>query len=395
VRKKIEEIRKGIAGHFYTLGELLGEIKDGGFHVQWGFQNFGLWLKQSGLDLSESAGYYLIKIVHTTKELGIPREQVEQIKLSKLREVCRLAPKTHGKQIKRLLDACTPDKDGNEMSLEDVRLAVQKVEGGAELDDKDTKIDLFVFLTVKVTTTAKQVIEDAFELARCKHGDSIDAEGNPVDISNGKCLELIAADFLAGADEVEQEDEIMQVEQKLLPAVSGAVDEPVGPEYVPTPIPEDTFTDAEVVKSDELILPSDEEVVVENHVSPVEEAPLEAPVVENPTGTKGRLVSDLIIPSDVDRVVSASKQHMADAATRVESNRILDIDVKAVEQRIAADLAAKNNDVDPMLEDVRAEIAAEEFAEASDAVIALALVRRHRIGTARALNLIKAVRGAK
>ena len=63
VRQKVEEIRRGIAGRFIELGTLLGEIKDGGFHVIWGHANFGLWLKSSGLDLGESAAYYLIKIV--------------------------------------------------------------------------------------------------------------------------------------------------------------------------------------------------------------------------------------------------------------------------------------------------------------------------------------------
>ena len=190
--KKIEEIRRGISGRFIDLGELLAEVKDGGYHVHLGFQNFGLWLKQSGLDLGESACYYLIKITRTAKDLNIPREQLEQIKLSKLREICRLDPKTHSKQIKQLMDACTPDKDGNEMSLEDCRINVQKIEGGVEIGDNDTKIDLFVFMTLKVSTTQKQVIEDAVELVRAKHGDTMDADGNPAEISIGKAVELMA-----------------------------------------------------------------------------------------------------------------------------------------------------------------------------------------------------------
>ena len=51
VRKKIEEIRKSISGRFFDLGELLSEIKEGGFHMTWGYANFGEWLEKSGLDM--------------------------------------------------------------------------------------------------------------------------------------------------------------------------------------------------------------------------------------------------------------------------------------------------------------------------------------------------------
>jgi hypothetical protein len=213
VRQKIEEIRKNITGRFFDLGELLAEIRDGGYHLNWGFKNFGEWIDQSGLDMSERAAYYLIKIVETGKKLDIPREKLEQCKLSKLREIVSLDPKKHKAQIKELVKACIPDKNGEEMSLEDVRINVQKLKAGNE------KIDTFVYMTIKVTSSCKESIEEAIELCRAEHGDTIDSEGNPVEISIGKAIELICADYLAGDhSEAEQGPVPVEPEQKALPA---------------------------------------------------------------------------------------------------------------------------------------------------------------------------------
>jgi len=211
VRQKIEEIRKNITDRFFDLGELLAEIRDGGYHLNWGFKNFGEWIDQSGLDMSERAAYYLIKIVETGKKLNIPREKLEQCKLSKLREIVSLDPKKHKAQIKELVKACIPDKNGEEMSLEDVRINVQKLKAGNE------KIDTFVYMTIKVTSSCKESIEEAIELCRAEHGDTVDSEGNPIEISIGKAIELICADYLAGNHEPEQGVPV-EPEQKALPA---------------------------------------------------------------------------------------------------------------------------------------------------------------------------------
>ena len=398
VRQKVEEIRRGIAGRFIELGTLLGEIKDGGFHVIWGHANFGLWLKSSGLDLGESAAYYLIKIVRTSKQMGIPQEQLEKIKLSKLREICRLDPKTHSKQIKQLMDACTPDKDGNEMSLEDCRINVQKIEGGAEIGDNDTKIDLFVFLTIKVTTTQKQVIEDAVELVRAKHGDTMDADGNPAEISIGKAVELMAAEYLNGADEVEQEDMTVPVEgdeqcptcqtgvhgkdgeeifrqRQLPPAPEGYLDRPMELK--------DLVVDAEIVEP------------VENTTSTVENEPTSGPVVET---EQEKIAKILDVPAEQVHKLDIQDGNLVkviEENTRLLQASLPKIDVKAVEQRVAADLAAKDDDRDPLWDECK-KIADEVFNDDTSAAVgALTFQREFRIGTARALKLFTDITGRK
>jgi hypothetical protein len=196
VRIKIEEIKKGIAGGFLDLGELLVEIRDGSYHLAWGFPKFGNWLEKSGLDMSERAAYYLMKIVSVGRELGIPRETLQEVKLSKLKEIISLDVKKHGEQIKQLIESCRPSADRPEPTLDEVRINVQKVKGGEE-------IDIYIYKTLKVTQAAwDNTIVPAIEAARKEFGDSVDDEGNPVEISIGHAIELICADHLADVDQI-------------------------------------------------------------------------------------------------------------------------------------------------------------------------------------------------
>lgn len=366
IRSKVDEIKKNISVQFMDLGELLGEIKDGGYHVTWGFLNFGLWLKQSGLDLGESAAYYLIKIVRNAKVLGVPRDELQQVKLSKLREINRLDPKTHSKQMKKLIKACTPDKDGNEMSLEDVRLNVQKVEAGLKEGDDETNIDLFVFMTIKVTTTQKQVIEDAVELVRAKHGDTVDSDGNPVEISIGRAIEFMAAECLNGVDEVEKEDQTVPVEndEQCYTCQTG----------IHGPRPDDLNQYQEH--------PGDTEVLEAEIVEeiPISEHP---PTVESEAEKALDEAQELVLKAAENPEVVAQLRDMG-----------LKIDVKAVEQRVAADLAV-NPDDDPLFEECKKIVEAEFNEDTSPAIGALTFQRRFRIGTARALKLFTDITGVK
>jgi DNA segregation ATPase FtsK/SpoIIIE-like protein len=206
---------------------------------------------------------------------------------------------------------------------------------------------------------------------------------------------LIAADFLAGADEVEEEDTHVPVdgegtrvdmtEQKALPPAP----EEVNVEYHVTTLedaslplhsgevlkvmaPEEETIDAEVVE---------DSAPVENPVPVVEEPVAEAPVVENSVSAVDAAVADCRVRIEA----GLARLHTVETP-------IAEIDVKAVEQRVAADLAAKDDDRDPLFDEAK-EIMDSEFNEdTSPAVGALTFQRRFRIGTARALNLFKAIK---
>jgi hypothetical protein len=79
------------------------------------------------------------------------------------------------------------------MSLEDVRCNVQKVQEGKE------EIDTFVYMTIKITKKCKEeVLDPAIEMARAEYGDTVDSEGEPQEISPGRAIEMICADYIAG-----------------------------------------------------------------------------------------------------------------------------------------------------------------------------------------------------
>ena len=208
VKDEIESIRKTVAKNFFVLGDLLKEIKDGGYHLSWGYSKFGEWLAVSGLDMSERAAYYLIQIIEMGKVLDIPRRDLEKMKLSKLREIARtnFADPSTQRKVRKLLDKITPDKDGNEMPLDEVREAVQKIIGGHEESDD---IDVMVYITLRVPKSAKEnVIDPAIEAAKAEYGDTVDKEGNPIDIGPGKAIEMICADYLAGLEKDKTEEKI-------------------------------------------------------------------------------------------------------------------------------------------------------------------------------------------
>ena len=398
VRKKIEEIKKSISGRFFDLGELLKEIRDGGYHMTWGFSNFGEWLDTSGLDLKERSAYYLIKIIEMGSELNIPREKLEQVKISKLREIASLDTKRDGKKIKKLIDACVPDKEGNEMSLDDVRQNVAKVKAG------DEAIETYVFMTIKISKTAKEnVFDPAIELARAEHGDTIDGEGNAAEITPARAIELILADYLAGAENApEKAEEPLPVEgQKCLAAAPefADFDELNGP-----PVLDEVTTQLEAAIPDAEVV----DVLIEG---PIKLVPGQDP---DPTTTM-RVAVTKEFSSELNEAEVAKTAEILKTGPAA-TGHVLNLDVEEIQKRVAQDIATPAPEtlsaVDAAVADCRARIAAtnaqidgsqeEDDPLLDDAVKILkqnpgatpnALKLTFRIGELRAFKLYKQAKG--
>src|SRR6185437_6425653 len=103
VLAKISAIKDGITETAFELGDLLSEVRKNEYHSVWGFPSFGEWLGQSGLDMSERTAYYLVKIVDTSKALGISRDQLKAVKMSKLKAIFTLDANEHAEEIKALV----------------------------------------------------------------------------------------------------------------------------------------------------------------------------------------------------------------------------------------------------------------------------------------------------
>ncbi len=182
VKTQLITIRGHIEDDFFSLCDLLREAQEGDYATVWGYDTFKDWIERgSGLDMSASQAYYLVKVSKTAHLLGLTREQLKAVKVSKLKAIFMLNPDEFAAEIKQLID------EAPGMSLEEVKSRVQSLRGEAETEYYTLKLEKFV----------KENFEAAIELCRKNYG-SVVSNGDPVDISISKCVELIIADYLAG-----------------------------------------------------------------------------------------------------------------------------------------------------------------------------------------------------
>jgi hypothetical protein len=190
VLAKIQNIKSRMLDGMLDLGELLFEARANSYHLNWGFTSFGEWVEQgSGLDMKERSAYYLISITEKSRQLGITREYLRESKLTKLREIFTLDADTHGETIKKLV------ADSATLTLEAVRDVVTTIKLGEGLDPVIHRTFSFGKSAYEAT------IKPAIERMTMEYGDTIDAHTHEVmDITPGKALEMICADYLAGPD---------------------------------------------------------------------------------------------------------------------------------------------------------------------------------------------------
>lgn len=200
-RLHILQLRDNIANNFIALARLLKEARDGDYALRWSYANFGDWVEiGSGLDLSERSAYYLIKIVERADELGIPDSELSLSKVSSLKEIMSLPSDTDPEQIKSLV------KESQTMKAKDVK----EVVGGL-------KNESWSFHSLKFLREVEEnIYQPAMERARRLYGDTILPGGNPGDISDSRCVELILADFLSQPEESEYPEIVAEWEDAVL-----------------------------------------------------------------------------------------------------------------------------------------------------------------------------------
>lgn len=183
VRAALLGLKDSIEDNFFTLCDLLLEAQENDYHAVWGYIRFGDWVEQgSDLDLSARSAYYFINIAKKARTLGMTREQLKQAKVSKLKEIFSLDPEENSREMKALVAACA-DK-----TLEEIKEKVRKIKV------KDGKEDM-VNITIKVSTSVKETIDRAFELARKNYGDVL-INGEPHDATPSQCMELISVSYV-------------------------------------------------------------------------------------------------------------------------------------------------------------------------------------------------------
>ena len=194
IRKAIENLLTTVKKSTFDVAELLYEVKRKRYYQGWGFDSFKSYIEQ--LDIKQRKANYLVRIVEVCDEVAVPRDMYEPIGLSKLREITSLEPS----QIyqNEATGEAVPMRDiivgmldkAPEMSLTEIKETVKGLKGLTGEDE-------LVWINVCVKRIVRdEVIQPALELAKNAIGSvGRDDEGNAIDASDGRALEMICADF--------------------------------------------------------------------------------------------------------------------------------------------------------------------------------------------------------
>lgn len=197
VRKQLEQLINKFNKSQFDIGELLHVVKKNHYYTT---DTFSAYVKT--LDIKPRRAQYLEKIAATMEAVGITREQYEPLGVAKLRDITSLD--VNNTWVNPETKEETPIKD----------FIVGFVEKGKDMDPDEIKNHVKVlkglvgeeavtWLNLSVKQSAlDNVIRPALELCKMQIGSvAKNEEGMSIDASDGRALELIAADYLASNQE--------------------------------------------------------------------------------------------------------------------------------------------------------------------------------------------------
>lgn len=193
VRRKITNLVKAANAQTFDLAELFFESKKQQYFAQWGFESFSSYGKQIAKDYNFkwTKIYYLTRIMENMDAAKLERSQYEQVGMLKLRAISRLKPDAefNGVPVSILIRELT--LKAGQMSVEEVQFEVDKIMGLTEDESMS-------WLNIKVKKMAKDnTIMPALALAKKHMTQTQDDEGNYIEATDGRALEMVAANFLA------------------------------------------------------------------------------------------------------------------------------------------------------------------------------------------------------
>lgn len=194
VRKELYELVNKLNKSTFDIAELLHKVKSNKFYYP-DFETFTEFCKS--LDLKQSKANYLERIVDVMEDVGIDRNTYEPLGIRKLIEISSLDPTGYwvnpeNNEQKPLRDII-PElvSKGKDLSYNQVREHVQTLKG---LVGENQIINETFGWPLE---TKQEIIDPAIELARRNLGSAgKDKEGNAVEISKSRCVQLWAAEYL-------------------------------------------------------------------------------------------------------------------------------------------------------------------------------------------------------
>lgn len=163
------------------LSELLCEVRDNKYFVDYGHGRFDSWLAVSPIDIKPRQAYYLMSINDKSKKLGLTRADLQHIGISKLKAIFSIDNPTLEQVQSLLKDAETKSTD----EIVDSVAAIRLPEGQ----------EPHVFITVKLPKSAKEIVDNAVELCKKVVGS---------EMSFSEALEYICVEYSNEVRETEK-----------------------------------------------------------------------------------------------------------------------------------------------------------------------------------------------
>jgi hypothetical protein len=183
VRRRLTSIRQQVDDLYLETGQLLREAHQNRYFIGWGFDSFEQYA-ESELRMRRRKAFYLISVADAFHRLAIQPAEREGISLSNAVELAA-ATREHGQPLE-----ITPER--REELLQAARTQTTRELRQTLRDERGLPPVEFSACNFAVTTDQKLIIDQALEACRRQAGATED------EISRGRLLELVCAEFLAG-----------------------------------------------------------------------------------------------------------------------------------------------------------------------------------------------------
>ena len=189
-RKQVKSLIKGLNTSTFDLMDALHEVKTNKYYAP-AYDSFIDYAKT--LDMKVTKAYYLARIRQNMELAGIDRAVFEPIGIAKLRTISSIDLIDSENQIK----ADAIDKV-NELITTATTTEATAIKAAVDVYNGHIGEEAFEWLNIKIRKSAKNVVREALNLIKAQIGSTgTDVDGKSRDASDGRALELLAADFLS------------------------------------------------------------------------------------------------------------------------------------------------------------------------------------------------------
>ena len=191
--KQVKALIKGLSSNTFDLAQALYKVKKNKYYAP-KFLTFSEYAKD--LDIRLSKCYYLVKLVEVMESVGVPREAYEPVGIAKLRSICRIELTDQGANPK-LYEGIPAAEVIRTLVYTSSQYTPESMDERVKEFQGLMGDDAMVWLNISLKAVARKRWEQAVALAQKLIGSvSKDSDGIYHDASVGRCVEIIAENYL-------------------------------------------------------------------------------------------------------------------------------------------------------------------------------------------------------